>query len=600
MPVARSDYHPMSASASGHFSKEEIQRQIEKISASEMFVNSARMKRFLNFVVEYSLDGRSDELKEYLIGVEVFDRSGFDPRLDPIVRVEARRLREKLKRYYETIGADDELVIEFPKGSYAPQFRSRGPSPKPESFTASEPQSDSIAVLPFRNLAPESDNEYFSDGLTEELIYLLTRVPGLRVVAWNSAAQLKNQQRDLGWIREQLGVDTILCGSVRRSGEQLRITAQMIDTRDGHYLWSEVYERRLHDIFAIEEEIARAIVNTLQANLWREHLPRVTRSKEGNLDSHNLYLLGRFHLNRRTPEGLNKSVECFERAIALDPANAHAHAGLADTYCLMGDYGVRSPADCVPLTRAAAGRALELDPMLAEAYAALASIRSLHDWEWADGERLYRKSIDLNPGYATAHQWFGIDYLALRGRMAEALEEIETAHRLDPLSAIVLEGRGYLSLLNREFERAIYWYQQVLELDPFFCNVFASLGRALSLLGRFDEAIEMFQKALSFGGRVPNMIAALGQTYALSGLEAEARRSLAELEDLARRRYISSTCFAVVHVGLGEYELALGWLERGAERRDLPLARLHIHPVYDDIRSQPRFQALLRRMGFPP
>jgi serine/threonine-protein kinase len=228
------------------------------------------MKRFLSLAVEYTLAARAHELKEYLVGVEVFDRDvSFDPRLDPIVRVEARRLRTKLVAYYEGPGLEDELIIEFVKGAYVPQFRSRS------VLAAPEPHPDSIAVLPFRDLGPEPNHEYFSDGLSEELIHVLTRVPGLRVVAWHSAAQLKNDEHNLAYIRQQLGVETVLSGSVRRSGDQLRITAKLISTSDGRYLWTEVYDRRMHDLFAIEEDIARSIVNTLQIKLGRRPLARV-------------------------------------------------------------------------------------------------------------------------------------------------------------------------------------------------------------------------------------------------------------------------------------------------------------------------------------
>jgi serine/threonine-protein kinase len=579
------------------FSQEQIRQQLARISGSAIFAGSERMKRFLRLVVEYSLNGHGSELKEYLIGVEVFDRNAsFDPRADPIVRVEARRLRSKLKSYYDSVGQQDELLIEFPKGAYAPEFRRRGSL---DSLTTEsvDIKPNSIAILPFRNLGPEPDNEYFSDGLSEELIHLLTRVPGLQVVAWHSSAQLKNAQEDLARVRQQLNVETVLCGSVRRAGEQLRITAQLVATRDGRYLWSEVYERRLHDLFAIEEEIAQAIVNTLQASLRLARPSRAAVRSTSDTESHNAYLLGRFHSNRRTAEGLRKSIDCFERSIALHPENAQAYSGLADSYCLLAEYAVMDPAESVPRANEAARRALELDPLLAEAYASLAFIRTCHDWEWREAERLFRRAIELNPGYATAHHWYAVDHLAMLGRMEQAFEELEISLQLDPLSAIALEGKGYLFLLSRRYDEAVECHRELLELDPFFHRAFSSIGRALAQQGKYTEALEMFEKTRSLAGTTPNLLGAMGQTYAWAGMESRARGILGELSELARHTFVPATSLALVHAGLGENEAALAYLEKGAERRDLNLTPLKMHPAYDSIRPEPRFQALLRQIG---
>ncbi len=592
MTPAVNSPEPEGCSKIGQFSSEAIRDQMARIVASEMFVNSTRMQRFLSLVVEYALNGRAKELKEYLIGVDVFDRdTSFDPREDPIVRVEARRLRSKLKKYYDGPGREDELLIEFPKGSYAPSFIWKSASAQPS------PQLRSIAVLPFRNLGPEPDNEYFSDGLSEELIHLLTTIPGLQVVAWHSSARLKSSQHDMAHIRQKLKVDTVLRGTVRRARDQLRITAQLIDTADGRYLWSELYQRRMQDLFAIEEDIAWAIVNTLQIRMLHRPVSPAARQKVSNIEAYNLYLLGRFHANRRTSEGLAKSISCFEKTLSLDSENAMAHGALAETYCLAADYGLGYPAQYAPLAKAAARRALELDPLLAEAYTPLAFLRSNYDWEWREAERLYRRAIEINPGCATARHWFGLDFLASLGRWDEAGEEVEIARRLDPLSAIILQGKGYLFFLRRQYEEAIRWYEELLELDPFFARAFSAIGRALTHLGRYAEAIEMYKKAESLLGQVPNVLGALGQTYGLAGMEDSARSALAELTELSQHCYVPATCFAVIHIGLGEYELALKLLNMGAERRDLSLAPLKVHPAYDSLRAHPGFQALLRRLG---
>lgn len=588
------DSQEVHTSPTGEFSPDAIRAQVEAVSASSVFANSARMQRFLKVVVEYTLSGRAQELKEYLIGVEAFDRdASFDPREDPIVRVEARRLRHKLKQYYDGPGHDDQIVIEFAKGAYVPRFL-----PRPAAALRSDARLKSIAVLPFRNLGPEPDHEYFSDGLSEELIHLLTTVPGLQVVAWHSSARLKSSEYDLEHVRQQLKVESILCGTVRRMADQLRVTAQLIDTSDGRYLWSELYERRMKDLFAIEEDIAWAIVNTLKIRSSHRPVSSGSRQKVSDVETHNLYLLGRFHANRRTSEGLLKSIACFEKVVSLNPDNALGLGALAETYALAADYDVRNPTEFVPMAKAAARRALELDPMLAEAYTSLAFLRSNYDWEWNEAERLFRRGIEINPGYATAHHWFGLDHLANLGRFEEARKHIEIARRLDPLSAIILLSEGYLSLLERNYDEAIRCYQELLELDPFFAKTFSALGRAYAQMGRYDEAIEMFNKAIAMAGRPLNCLSALGQTYAMAGLEQFARLKLTELTELSEQIHVPATCFALIHIGLGENDLALDFLELGASRRDLALATLNVHPAYDHIRSEPRFQNLLRQIGF--
>ncbi len=570
-----------------------IEENLQRILASKEFASSARMSRFLRFAVERALCGQSEELKEYVLGVEVFDRKpSYDPRVDPIVRVEARRLRSKLESYYAGEGSADELIIEFPKGTYAPVFREKASS-LAVAPPAETPRAGAIAVLPFSNLSSEPDTEYFSDGLTEELIHGLTKLDGLMVVAWNSAARLKGQPYDVREIGRQLNVSTVLVGSVRGSGERLRVMAQLVDTSNGRYLWSETYDRQIEDLFAIQEEISRAIVKTLQLKLIAPSI----RHGAYNLEAYNLYLKGRFQWNKRTAEGLKRSVQLFEQAIALDQDFALGYAGLSDAYSLLADYGLVKPADIMPAAESAARKALEIDPTLAEAHASLGLIRSLYAWEWAEAEQHYRRAIDLNPGYATTHFWFAIDYLGMLGRWEEAFQEIEIALQLDPLSPVIREGKGFLLMLSKRYDEAIEEYRQTLDLDCFFYKAFTAMGRAYTQKGMYEEAITMLQKGRSLSGDMPNILGALGQTYALASRPAEARRLLEELAELSKRRHVSSTCFALIHLGLGEKEQALDWLETGARGRETPLAGLKVHPAYDNLRGEPRFQALLRTLG---
>jgi TolB-like protein/Tfp pilus assembly protein PilF len=552
------------------------------------------MSRFLRFTVEYAVNGRAGELKEYLLGTEVFDRnSSYDPRLDPVVRVEARRLRSKLALFYEGEGKTDELVIEFPKGSYVPRFQRRGEQAGPAA-PAPEPQDSTIALLPFSNLSSAHDNEYFSDGLTQELIHLLTKVEGLRVVAWNSSAQLRGQYPDPYEVGQQLKVGNILLGSVRSAGDQIRITAQLVDTATGYYLWSETFDRRMQDLFAIQEEIALAIVRTLKANLVCK------TSQHGevrNVEAYNLYLKGRFHWNKRTSEGLYRSVGYFEQAIEADPNSATAYAGLADAYSLLSDYGIVRPMEALPKAEKAALKALQLDPLLGEAETSLAFIRSLYDWKWAEGEQRFRRAIALNPSYVTAHHWFGLDHLAVRGMMDEAMREIEIARDLDPLSPIIREGVGYMCMLRGDHDRALQHYRDTLELDPYFYRAYTSMGRAYIQKGMYDLAIEMLEKGRALSGDLPTIFAALGQAYALSGRPEKAREYLAQLTRMAKIRYVQCTSFALLHLGLGEYDQALTHLEAGCEQRALAMTNVRSHPVYDPLRSEPRFTALLQRVG---
>jgi TolB-like protein/Flp pilus assembly protein TadD len=567
-----------------------IEDQLRKILSSQAFAQSARMSRFLQFAVERALSGESDQLKEYVIGIEVFDRnSSYDPRVDPIVRVEARRLRSKLKSYYESEGRADELIVELPKGSYAPVFHNRSRKPA----AALPAQSGSIAVLPFSNLSPEPDNEYFSDGLTEELIHGLTRLDGLMVVAWNSAARLKGQPYDVREIGRQLNVSTVLVGSVRRSNDRLRVMAQLVDTSNGRYLWSETYDRQMEDLFAIQDDISRAIVRTLRI--------RLAASPAGhgvhNLEAYNLYLKGRFQGNKRTPDGLERSMRHFEESIAVDPEFALGYAGLADSYTLLAEYGLVNPADMLPPAELAARKALAIDPTLAEAHASLGLIRSIYAWEWAEAEEHYRRAIELNPGYATTHHWFAVDYLGMLGRMPEAFDEIEIAKQLDPLSPIIREGKGYLLMLSGRHDEAIEEYRQILDLDCFFYKAFTAMGRAYTQKGMYEKAIDMLQKGRSLSGDIPHILGVLGQAHALANRPTEARRVIEELSELATRRHVPSTSFAIVHIGLGEKERALEWLEAGAAAREPALIALNVHPAYQCLRSEARFQAILRKIG---
>jgi TolB-like protein/Flp pilus assembly protein TadD len=461
---------------------------------------------------------------------------------------------------------------------------------------AGDDQPVTVAVLPFSNAAATPDDEYFSDGLTEQLVHELTRVKGLRVLAWSSSSKLRGREEETHRTARELGADHLLVGSVRRAGGRVRIAARLVQTASGYYLWSETYDRELVDLFAVQEEIARAIARTLEGTLSPRPRPAVA---PGRVDAYDFYLRGRYLWNQRTSEGLEQSVECFGRALALDEGFALAHAGLADAYCLLAEYGMMAPAAAVPLARTAALRALELDPRSSEAHASHAMIRAMYDWQWDEAEALYRRSIELSPGYATAHHWLALDLLALLGRFTEAHEEIELARQLDPLSLSIMEGKPYLLMLERRYEEAIEGYRRVAELDPHFSRSYTGMGRTYLQMGRLTEGIAMLQKGRELAGDSAGVLGALGQAAAWAGDREDARRYLATLHSIGEARYVPCTTVALIHAALGELQTAIGWLERAAEQRDLPLALVHVHPAYDALRQEPRFAALLARMRLP-
>jgi TolB-like protein/Flp pilus assembly protein TadD len=550
------------------------------------------MSRFLSYVVQCFLAERLGDLKEYAIGVEVFDRKvDYDTRVDPVVRVEARRLRDKLSEYYRSHARPGELVISLPKGSYAPLF-----SDLASTDAAARPATRTIAVLRFDNLSSDTDAEYFSDGLTHELIHRLTSVKNLKVVAWSTAARIIGSEQEVLLSARNLGIAFLLTGSVRISGDRLRVLAQLIDTADDAYLWTETYDRRMHDIFAIQDEIAAAIARALADRLGTP--VGIPAAGARNLEAYKFYLQGRFHLNKRSGAGLRRAAELFSAAIEIDPGFAAAHAGYADTYTLLADYTHEVPSEALPKAKAAALRALELDPGLGEAQASLALILSIYEWRWDAAESRYREAIRLNPGYVSAHHWFGIDHLMPLGRFAEGHRELDAALELDPLSPIVREAPGMLYMIEKRFAEALCEYAAVQDLDPFFYKAYTGMGRVHLLTGNYSAAIDRLEEGRRLAGDLPTILAALGQAHALSGNTPKAHEFLGQLRALAETGFVPYSGFAIVQLGLGQKEAALDALERGCERHDPSCAAIGVHPVYEPLHQEERFQQLVRRV-FP-
>jgi serine/threonine-protein kinase len=566
-----------------------ISLQLNRILASGEFSGAERMRRFLQLVVTETLGGRAGSLKEYVIGVSVFDRPpSFDPGSDPIVRVEARRLRSKLESYYQGEGRGDSVVIELPKGRYSPRFHARN-----DATDGQRRGPKVIAVLPFQNLGGSEEGRDFSDGLTWELTHRLTAVDGLSVMAWNSAAQAGTGSDPIA-AAAKLNASAVLTGSVRSDRARIRIVAQLIDASSGLYLWSEVYDTAMQDVLAVQDDIARSIAARLRVKLGADAPLRPGYNPE----AFQLYLQGRAHCGQRTADALRRSLECFERATEIDANFARAWAGIADAYTLYAEYAVQHPSKAVPIAKRAALRALEIDSSLAEAHSSLALILGLSEWKWSEAEAHLRRSLDLNPGYATAHHWLGGDVLSVLGRFDEALEELEIAHRLDPLSLIITETIGYIHMLQSRFDKSVEVYESIIRADPRFYKGHAALGRVLIQMGRYEEAISSLQKGAEVAGFIPSILGAMGQAYALQGNERKARGSLTELERLqASSGYIPATCFAVIYTGLQEYERAVEWLRRGVEERHLSVPTASVHPAFDRLRDMPGFRELMGTMG---
>jgi serine/threonine protein kinase/tetratricopeptide (TPR) repeat protein len=472
------------------------------------------------------------------------------------------------------------------------------PTPR-RSRRATRGRIQSVAVLPLADLSDQQPApDYFADGMTEALITDLAKIKALRVISRTSVMQYKGVQRPLPQIARELNVDAVVEGSVLRSGKRVRITAQLIDAATDQHLWAESYERDLRDVLSLQGEVARAIANDIQVKLTPQEQARLVSARSVDPEAYQLYLKGRFYWNKRTEAGLKKGIEYFHQAIDLDPNYALAYAGIADCYSLLGWdlFGPLPPREALPIAKAAARKALETDDSLAEAHNSLAWTKLAFDWDWTGAEREFKRAIELNPGYAITHHWYA-ECLAGMGRYAEALAEIRQAQELDPLSLIISSIVGWVLYFDRKNDQAIAEFRKTLELDPNFWVAHWTLGRAYEQKAMFTEAIAEIQKAIDFSGSSPLSFAALGHTYAVSGRRAEAERVLNQLKGSSKQTYISPYGIAAIHAGLGEKDQAFLWLEKAYEERSGWLIWLRAEPGSDPLRSDPRFQDLLRRIG---
>ena len=566
--------------------------QLERVLGSTTFRQVDRLKRFLDFIVSETLQGRGDQLKEYVIGVQVFDKdSSFDPRADPIVRVQARRLRARLVRYYREEGGSDAVLIELPKGGYTPVFKNRDAATASRRGTAPTlAGQNTIAVLPFSDHSAAHDLGYFCEGLRHEMIHRLAKLEALRVLAippdalMKAPADYSNQ------------VAMLLTGAVRTSGERLRVTVHLMDSATASYLWSESIDSGTADVFAAQDSVADAVVKQLEPRLVDASQGRARRLPE-NLAARNLYLQGRYHLNQRTDEGLQKALEFFEKAIVEDAHFALAHSGLADAHSLLGHYGVRPPSDVWTKAASSAAAAVMLDGTSAESRTSLAHIKATQDWDWEGAEREFQMAIGFDARYATAHHWYATSCLVPLGRLDDALDELRIAQSLDPVSSIVARDLALIHAYRRDFEAALEQCDHTIELNPHFSPAYWALGVIQEQRRDLDEAIAAFQRAIDLSPHSPRMHAALGRTLALSGKKSLALASLRKVEALAKQRYVSPIEFAAVRFALDQPELGFRWLGRACDDRAFDILALKVDPRFEPLRDDPRLQAILRNVG---
>jgi len=562
-----------------------VREQLERILASTTFKQVDRLKRFLSFIVLESIGGRSTELKEYVIGVHVFDKEpSFDPRTDPIVRVQARRLRAKLVRYYQEDGRGDEMIIDLPKGGYAPVFKPREISiVAKRSIAATLVSRNTVSVLPFVNHGGGQELDYFCLGVREEIVHNLARFPNLRILALEDVAA-------------KAEAAMMVSGSVRASGTRLRITAQLVDTASRCYLWSESIDADTADFFGAQERVARAIVQRLEPEFAEGPRPSGRRPTQ-NLAAHNLYLQGRYHLSQRSEEGLLKALEFFEKALVEDAQYAPAHSGLADAYGLCNHYGVMGPSEVWTKAASSAATAVMLDDNSGEAHTSLAHVKSTQDWDWLGSEREFRRAISLNPRNATAHHWYATSCLAPMGRLDEALDEMLVAQSLDPVSAIVARDVAAAHFYRRDFQTALERCDHTIELNPHFGAAYWMLGLVQEQLKDFDESEAAFQRAAHLSPNMPRVHGALGRTFALSGRKKQALEVLGKLDAFAKVRYVSPMEFAWIYFALEQTDQGFRWLTKASEDRAFELIHLKVDPRFDPLRDDRRFVAIMKKLG---
>jgi TolB-like protein/DNA-binding winged helix-turn-helix (wHTH) protein/Flp pilus assembly protein TadD len=456
----------------------------------------------------------------------------------------------------------------------------------------------SIAVLPLENLSGDASQNYFADGMTDELITDLAQISALRVISRTSVMVYKGARKPLPQIARELNVDAVVEGTVLRSGDQVRITAQLIEASTDKHIWSQSYEGELRDTLALQNRVAGAIADQIRINLTPREQAALKNVKVVNPDAYESYLKGRYFWNKRTADGLKVALAYFKQAIDEDPKYAQAYSGLADTYALLGDwqYAVMTPKEAFPKAKAAAIKALELDSTLGEAHNSLAFVLEGFDWDFDSAGKEFQRAIELNPGYATAHHWYAW-HLSLVGRFDEAIAEMRKAENLDPLSLIINADLAELLGLAHSYDESIRQSRKTIEMDPNFALAHNQLAQAYLQKQMYDEAVAELQEAVKLSGGGPTCIANLARAYVASGKRKEAVKLLSDLKRRSNPGYSNAAEIAMIYASLGDTDQAMNWLEKGYEERFNPGVLLR--PGFDPLRSDSRFQNLVHRIGLP-
>ena len=640
-----------------------VREQLDRILQSEFFLRSQRMTRFLRFIVEETLAGNDESLSEYTIGLQVFDRGeDFDPRVDSLVRVDARRLRSKLQEYYQGMGSDDLLVIDVPKGTYVPRFRSPEmlstaedasevagqPTPSAyegdptpahslwqdrESDVSDTPRSktapvgrkrlltlaatagallaglasvaflsngheetiESIAVLPLQNLSSAPDQDFFVDGMHEALIAELAQISALAVISRTSVNRYRNTDRSIPEIARELDVDAVVEGSVLRVGDNVRITAQLIAAEPERHLWARSYDGDMRDVLSLHSQVARDVAVEIHVAVTPEEEGRLATARQVDPEAYEHYLLGRQLCKSLSESELSQGIERFRQAIGRDPTFAPPHAGLARCYLALALL-TQPREEAETRVKTAVLRALKLDDELAEAHAMNGYAKLFFDWDFS-GEQDFKRALELDPNSVTTLIDYGW-YLTVSARFDEALATYERAVELDPLGVTPLVYMGWGSLLARRYDKSILHFQEAIELDSDSTYGYLFLGMSYVKKGMIEEAARSAERveALAPLSQDQNVLQVLGWVYASLGRRGDAERMLGRLMNLAEHRELHPGRLASVYGALGDIDTAFQHLQEAVEESAL-LHFLHVHPAWDPLRSDPRFDELLSRQA---
>jgi adenylate cyclase len=571
-----------------------VRDQLARVVNSPGFVSSARLCRFLTHIVNRTIDGDIDSLKEFSIAMEVFDRtSKYDPNIDAIVRVEARRLRGKLKAYYEEgQGTVDPVLIGLRPGSYVPVFRWLDTQPakhREEIGAAPTPSRICVAVLPFVNMSPEPEQDYFCDGISEEITNSLTHLSGLRVIARTSAFHFKGANIDIREVGQRLGADLVIEGSVRKAGEQLRITAQMIQTESGHHVWSETFRRELKDVFAIQEEIAQSV-----ADLLRLHMPGVQRADQSsapNLDAYTAYLQARFLIHQQSPEALQAALGQLRKLVEVYPDYALAYSDMALANGVLALFGVVSGREVYPEVKANAERGYALDPESGETCTVLAGLRAWFEYHWDEANGIYDRALKLQPSHARAHRFRAMALLC-QGNIEAAEAGLRRSAELDPLSASDCARVAYVHYVKGDYDLAAEDLRQSFELDRDYPEARFYEGLLHFQQQRYDAVIQCLSPSVS-----PLDIGLLAAAHAQEGSLSRTEECIERLHQLAARQYVTPLAEGFAAIGMGDFDLAFKRLDEAINHKTIFINLLAVEPFFHPLVADRRFAKLLKKLN---